>query len=168
MSSYEIGLAFKRGETALERLILVVLADGQHPQVPLERLAEASASDPAAVGEALGSLSRQGLVRFAVVEGVVHWSFAGEMDPDEPEPAGDRGRRKNPARRSFGDLVARDGGACHYCGAERVPLEVEHRLPVTRGGGNELDNLVLACGPCNRAKGTLTDEEFKRRGGRQS
>lgn len=55
-------------------------------------------------------------------------------------------------------LAERDGWECHYCGVS-IP-QVEHRTPRSRGGSNRLDNLVLACQPCNSAKGTMTDEEF--------
>lgn len=64
-------------------------------------------------------------------------------------------------------LAERDGWECHYCGAPLGwghPLvtapQVEHRIPRSRGGSNRLGNLVLACQPCNSAKGTMTDEEF--------
>lgn len=51
---------------------------------------------------------------------------------------------------------------CAYC---RNPLsvvdaEVDHRLPLSRGGGDTPDNLALACRSCNQRKHTLTAEEF--------
>jgi hypothetical protein len=49
---------------------------------------------------------------------------------------------------------------CVYCGATDVPLEVEHVIPRSRRGSDRISNLVLACNPCNRAKGNLTAEEF--------
>lgn len=33
-------------------------------------------------------------------------------------------------------------------------------LPISRGGTNDLDNLVLACQPCNVNKGDKTLDEF--------
>lgn len=72
-------------------------------------------------------------------------------------------------------LFARSGDHCFYCKTpfrHRTPkiggsfwnslYHIEHRLPVCRGGTNDERNLVLACARCNRAKGTLTDEEFLR------
>jgi 5-methylcytosine-specific restriction endonuclease McrA len=44
---------------------------------------------------------------------------------------------------------------CAYCGAEHVPLQVEHIHPRAKGGGNAVSNLSLACDPCNKKKGTL-------------
>jgi hypothetical protein len=37
---------------------------------------------------------------------------------------------------------------------------MDHRIPLSRGGGADLDNLALCCGGCNRAKGPLIDREF--------
>lgn len=50
-------------------------------------------------------------------------------------------------------LLEKWGRACAYCGAESVPLQVEHILPRARGGSDRISNLTLACSPCNRAKG---------------
>jgi 5-methylcytosine-specific restriction endonuclease McrA len=49
---------------------------------------------------------------------------------------------------------------CAYCGAEEVPLEVEHIVPRSRGGSNRVSNLTLACQPCNVRKGKQTAAEF--------
>jgi hypothetical protein len=52
------------------------------------------------------------------------------------------------------------GHACAYCAASDVGLEVEHVIPWSRGGSNDITNLVPACKPCNRRKGTRTAAEF--------
>lgn len=57
-------------------------------------------------------------------------------------------------------LVALFGGRCAYCGSER-PLTIDHRVPLSRGGSNEIANIVPACGFCNRSKGARTEEEFR-------
>ncbi|AKB74950.1 HNH endonuclease [Methanosarcina lacustris Z-7289] len=49
---------------------------------------------------------------------------------------------------------------CAYCGAENVPLEIEHIIPRARKGTDRVSNLTLACRTCNEAKGTNTAEEF--------
>ena len=55
----------------------------------------------------------------------------------------------------------RSGGRnCAYCGAENIPLQLEHIIPRSRGGSNRVSNLTLACEPCNRAKGNRTAAEF--------
>jgi 5-methylcytosine-specific restriction endonuclease McrA len=51
---------------------------------------------------------------------------------------------------------------CYLC---HKPIEegqdnLEHKLPLCRGGKNELENLDVAHRLCNRSKGALTYEEF--------
>lgn len=57
-------------------------------------------------------------------------------------------------------LVSFWGDACVYCGVDSGELEVEHIVPVVRGGSDDLTNLTLACKPCNLRKRTLTAAEF--------
>jgi hypothetical protein len=47
---------------------------------------------------------------------------------------------------------------CEYCLRQSVdspliPLQIEHVLPKKHGGGDEVDNLALACAECNLHKG---------------
>jgi 5-methylcytosine-specific restriction endonuclease McrA len=49
---------------------------------------------------------------------------------------------------------------CVYCGAQNVPLQVEHIHPKARGGSDRVSNLTLACGPCNQKKGSQPIDEF--------
>lgn len=52
---------------------------------------------------------------------------------------------------------------CAYCGeppAEGEWLELEHLTPLTRGGFHRVENVVPACGTCNKQKGTMTFEEY--------
>lgn len=49
-------------------------------------------------------------------------------------------------------------GRCCYCGVELHPFRaftVDHVVPRSRGGSDELDNLVGACRDCNAAKGSM-------------
>jgi len=48
---------------------------------------------------------------------------------------------------------------CAYCGAQQVPLEIEHMVPKVRGGSDRVSNLTLACVPCNQQKGRQTAAE---------
>jgi len=50
--------------------------------------------------------------------------------------------------------------SCEYCGDTHGPFEVDHIVAVSRGGGNEADNLALACFQCNRAKSDKSLEEL--------
>ena len=57
-------------------------------------------------------------------------------------------------------LLEKWGRRCAYCGATNVPLEIDHIVPVSRGGTDRVSNLTLACSACNQAKGNRTAEEF--------
>lgn len=59
-------------------------------------------------------------------------------------------------------LVESHGRRCAYC-LVVAPLEVDHRIPLKRGGTNWIANILPACGPCNRKKGQLTEAEFRAR-----
>ncbi len=59
------------------------------------------------------------------------------------------------------EIFARDGFICHYCGERGGNLEVDHMIPVSRGGTDESGNLTTACRRCNRQKKDRTPEEFK-------
>lgn len=64
--------------------------------------------------------------------------------------------RMNTAKRrwvSFA-LLVRDGRNCWLCGRDLgSDITIEHLVPAADGGGNELDNLVLAHARCNMAMG---------------
>ena len=52
------------------------------------------------------------------------------------------------------EVFKRDKFTCQYCGASApdVILEVDHIKPVSRGGSNQIMNLLTACRDCNRGK----------------
>lgn len=50
-------------------------------------------------------------------------------------------------------ILARDRHACRYCGNDSGPFEIDHVLPVVKGGSDRIGNLVTACRECNRRKG---------------
>jgi hypothetical protein len=39
---------------------------------------------------------------------------------------------------------------------------MDHLIPVSKGGGDDAHNLVLACSSCNSRKGTKTLEEYRK------
>lgn len=53
-------------------------------------------------------------------------------------------------------VLKRDGFKCKYCGKspslDGVRLEVDHVIPVSCGGRNEIDNLATSCVECNSGK----------------
>lgn len=68
-------------------------------------------------------------------------------------------------------VVSRAGHICEYCHAPdsafNFPFEVDHFIPLSRGGTKDLENLVLACRACNAYKafhqsGLVEREETER------
>jgi 5-methylcytosine-specific restriction endonuclease McrA len=58
-------------------------------------------------------------------------------------------------------VLARDAHTCQYCGrpGRGTPMTVDHVIPRSLGGRASWDNLVAACGPCNRKKGNRRPED---------
>lgn len=52
------------------------------------------------------------------------------------------------------EVFKRDKFTCQYCGesAPNVILEIDHIVPVSKGGTNDIMNLVTSCRDCNRGK----------------
>ena len=50
---------------------------------------------------------------------------------------------------------------CAYCHVELgSEFQVEHKIPLSRGGRNTIDNICLSCADFNRLKWTRTHDEF--------
>lgn len=57
------------------------------------------------------------------------------------------------------------GDHCCYCQVKFASAKprrpnMDHKLPISRGGGAEVENLALCCHRCNQIKGECTAEEF--------
>ena len=52
------------------------------------------------------------------------------------------------------EVLKRDNFTCQYCGKKHpeVELEVDHVHPVSKGGQNDVNNLITSCKDCNRGK----------------
>jgi hypothetical protein len=52
------------------------------------------------------------------------------------------------------EVFKRDSFTCQYCGesAPRVVLEIDHINPVSKGGDNDITNLITSCADCNSGK----------------
>lgn len=64
--------------------------------------------------------------------------------------------KKRPNKNARATLHRRQGGKCWAC---KVALPVrlltlDHIIPRSQGGGEEIENLLLLCGTCNSTKGT--------------
>lgn len=79
----------------------------------------------------------------------VEWLVVGIVHPRFP--VSDATRRR---------ILERDNYSCVYCGG-CDELEVDHRLPVSKGGTNDDENPCAACRSCNRDKRALTEEEWR-------
>lgn len=58
------------------------------------------------------------------------------------------------------NVFRRDGYACRYCGADSVPLTVDHVVCWEEGGPSEEPNLVSACRRCNKLRGNAQYEDW--------
>lgn len=65
-------------------------------------------------------------------------------------------RKEVPKRMRF-EVFKRDNFTCQYCGrmASDVVLHVDHIKPVSKGGKNEMINLVTSCFDCNSGKSDI-------------
>ncbi len=59
------------------------------------------------------------------------------------------------------NVLARDNFTCQYCGREMSAKEatLDHVVPRSQGGRTTWENIVCACGVCNRKKGGRTPKE---------
>lgn len=56
------------------------------------------------------------------------------------------------------------GGKCHYCGTALNPFrnfQIDHAIPLSAGGTDDLGNLVGSCRECNRSKSHNEDKRLK-------
>lgn len=62
------------------------------------------------------------------------------------------------------ELYENQGGMCFYCSE---PLgndyHKDHYIPISKGGSNYIDNIVLACSPCNLSKADKLPSEWEGR-----
>lgn len=56
-------------------------------------------------------------------------------------------------------LSDRDGDGCAVCGSQSHP-EIDHVVPISRGGSDAIDNLQILCRSCNRRKSDRLPEEW--------
>jgi len=64
------------------------------------------------------------------------------------------------SKKEWEDILQKYNHSCFYCKRTGIPLEQEHKIPLSRGGKHEAGNVVPACRSCNASKYTKTDEEF--------
>lgn len=76
-----------------------------------------------------------------------------------------RARGTTPIRRQhLPDKLEEQRGRCAICG-EAIPQgkganHVDHKIPSSRGGTDDADNIQAVCAGCNRRKGVKTQDEL--------
>ncbi len=58
------------------------------------------------------------------------------------------------------EILREQNFRCAYCQIPVKEYHVDHVVPLSRGGGNDKQNLAIACPSCNMKKGRKTAEEF--------
>lgn len=74
------------------------------------------------------------------------------MKQTKPEK---KSKRKALSGKTRLDVMERDDYKCQMCGRtveDGVKLHIDHIVPVSKGGGNDIDNLQVLCHECNLAK----------------
>ena len=86
-------------------------------------------------------------------------------------------KRYNFSQKKISEIFGKTNGRSFYCQSELEPdtlyrdenglvvssrrnWHVDHMVPLSRGGGNEIENLVPSCRSCNAIKSDLTVEEL--------
>ena len=71
------------------------------------------------------------------------------------------------------EALKRAGKRCELCGVKegdsnyenRLPLHVDHIVPRSKGGSNDIENLQVLCRACNLGKGNRDDTDFRSKDG---
>lgn len=65
-------------------------------------------------------------------------------------------KRRNISPKKRYAVFERDNFTCQYCGRsvtkDNIKLEVDHKIPYSKGGSDEMHNLITSCFDCNRGK----------------
>lgn len=64
------------------------------------------------------------------------------------------GGRTGSERVAITEIIDRDGPACYLCNRDLAAneTELEHVIPLVKGGEHTASNLAIACQPCNSEK----------------
>ncbi len=74
-----------------------------------------------------------------------------------------RRNRSNPARWNRNHLIQKHGAVCALCNKKfnsKKDITIDHIIPMSKGGIDELSNMQLAHDYCNLMKADMTPEEF--------
>ena len=108
-------------------------------------------------------------IMLIILAGIVLWIIVDvhESSPSAPRRGGPTlalppARRLRPSDDLKSRLYSNQMGRCIACEQKFSisALQVDHVVPVARGGHDGSDNLQLLCGRCNRLKGARTHREL--------
>ena len=71
-----------------------------------------------------------------------------------------KSRRKSLSGKTRINVMERDDYTCQMCGRsieDGIKLHIDHIVPVSKGGSNDMDNLQVLCHECNLAKHDRVD-----------
>ena len=72
------------------------------------------------------------------------------------------GGRKKYRKGDRGRVWDMTGGHCYYCGRELTEqFPIDHFIPLSEGGADDISNFVPSCPECNALKSNHTIDEFR-------
>lgn len=82
----------------------------------------------------------------------------------EKEREGEWDMRRKLSKAERFEVYGKCQGHCAYCGCalEYKDMQVDHIVPLKRGGQDDIKNMLPSCRSCNHYKAALTAEEYKR------
>lgn len=75
-----------------------------------------------------------------------------------------RGVEATLTNQQWKEVLRQSDGICHYC-KENIGMDllgIDHLLPLSKGGGNSVNNVIPACAPCNTQRQTLPAPKLKK------
>lgn len=71
------------------------------------------------------------------------------------------GKNKKIGKKIRFEIFKRDRFTCQYCGqtAPAAVLQIDHLIPKSKGGSNDISNLITACFECNIGKSNIKLDE---------
>jgi 5-methylcytosine-specific restriction endonuclease McrA len=159
-------------QISVEDIILEYIIDSgwkdyeKFAQKLTEEIVESQPSTQTALARLLGSFSHPFFVFNNVTRGqfLAHFPLAELLRQSKiPRQVATVRQRSATRRRGMSKrlrllILERDGYKCCLCGKTKkeTKLEVDHKVPVAKGGTDSLNNLWTLCIDCNRGKSDLS------------
>ena len=84
----------------------------------------------------------------------------------EETPEVVKNKRRNFSLSERTAVYRKTKGCCYLCGefVDFDSFEIEHKLPLSKGGTNDIGNLFCSCHTCNTMKGDMPLSDFMKQG----